>query len=198
MAGEMEDWMSRPVLNSEALQWWKRKPSEESSEVNPFDQPKITDHCAEQGLRPAMPQMTRKLYHITFTGKYSHFKLLGTDPGCAMSAKKLNGRGVLNCLRPDIPVRTLISDIYEDACGNLFRGVFEREFFRRHETMETLFSPGRSTVPRPGSAFKEERMLAPSSPVSASDFLFFIPLLPGDEEAIQRDLKNAQILGLEL
>lgn len=183
-----------PVPDPEAFKGWQRQSGEDSL-FGPGGSRKIPPVCARPGIFPTHPQMSLKHYHLVLTGTYDHFRLSGGDAACAMGGKKPNGKGVVPCLRPDTLVYVLLSDSYQDFCGNQFRGVKEISFFRRHEKMSTLFSPGRTVERKPDSPF-EEYILAPTQMASAEEFDFFLELFPEDGQKIGRERERAIKAGL--
>lgn len=176
--------------NSAAFKGWARKFQEESSDIDPYAWERAALACDRPGIFPTHPQMSLKRYHLVLSGQYDHLRLRGNDQACAIGGKKPDGRGIVPCFRPDILHYALLSDTYQDACGHLFRGVKEAAFFRRHETMSTLFSPGRAVIPKPSSEFKEF-IVAPTKAAAPEDFLFFLQLLPGDEGKIAEERDKA-------
>ena len=80
----------------------------------------------------------------------------------------------------------MISDIYEDGCGNLYRGIWRVKFFRQEENLVTLFSPGRTILPRKNSP--DLGLFEPGSTqaIESKDFLFLSPPFPGDLEKVRR------------
>lgn len=192
--GDIPPGFSYPAPNPGAFKGWERKAREESSAIDPYAWERVDFACDRPGIFPTHPQMSLKRYHLMLFGQYDHFRLQAGDEACAIGGKKPNGKGVIPCFRPDILQYALLSDTYQDACGHFFRGVKEIAFFRRHENMGTLFSPGRGMLRKAGSEF-EEYVMAPTHALVPGDFLFLIRLFPGDSEQIVKD--RAQALGGE-
>lgn len=190
LAADLPRGFSYSAPNPEAFKGWERKSQEESSAIDPFAAEKATFSCDQPGIFATHPQMSLKRYHLMLIAQYDHFRLRGTDEACALGGKKPDGRGIIPCFRPDIFQYVLLSDTYQDACGHYFRGVKEIAFFRRAENMGTLFSPGRGMLRKAGSEF-DEYVMAPTYASRPEDFLFFLPLLPGDLEQIARDREQA-------
>lgn len=188
--GNIPPGFAYPVPNPGAFKGWERKAQEESSVVDPYSWERAAFACNRPGIFPTHPQMSLKRYHLMLIGQYDHFRLQGSDEACAIGGKKPNGKGVIPCFRPDIFHYVLLSDTYQDACGHYFRGVKEIAFFRRAENMGTLFSPGRGMLRKAGSEF-DEYVTAPTYVSKPEDFLFFIQLLPGDQERIAQDREQA-------
>jgi hypothetical protein len=140
--------------------------------------------------------MSRKQYHLVFTGRYDHFRLTAASEACSLGGKTKNAKGAYPCFRPDTLVYVLLSDTYEDHCGRRYRGFSPVRFFRRNENMGTLFSPGRGSLPKPNPEFEGEHTPAPTYALKNADFLFLTDPFPGDSEAIESGIREARSEGL--
>jgi hypothetical protein len=84
-----------------------------------------------------------------------------------------------------------MSDTYEDACGNLYRGYWFLNYRvgggpqKSEDNMGTLFSKGRTQYPKPNAIFAGEVVDGNTYAVGIKNFLFLSPLLPGDMKKIR-------------
>lgn len=148
--------------------------------------PKLTVDCADQKLYPTHPQQQLKLYHRFSANAYDNLKLKGGDEPCLIGQKNAPAGKAPLCFRADTAYDTIISDTFQDACGHYYRGFKQVTYLGRNENMGTLFSAGRTTLPKPGSTIENELIPGHTYPVAAKDFLFVGPLLPGDEGEIKK------------
>lgn len=175
-----------------ALGGWRDWPGYAAGDgSNPFLLPRVEISCADTLLFPTHPQQETKIYHIYQIAQYDQAKLNGDDPACLMSARYANGKGVKACLRADYAHYVVLSDLYRDRCGGLYRGFWELAFLNRDESMGTLFSLGRVLFQKENSSVLD-MYVASTYPVPRKEFLFLSPLLPGDREKIE-SLKGAAL-----
>ena len=153
---------------------------------------KTTLNCAgAEELYPTHPDMGLKEYYNAQWGRYDQRLLKGNDEACLVSSRPSRPNALKFCLAADILKYVIISDTYQDACGNLYRGFYEEMYFKAQDNMGTLFSKGRSVYPDPNAMFSGEMITAGTYAVPASEFLFLTPLFPGDAEKIEKARKQA-------
>lgn len=186
---------SLAISDPQAFLGWREVDGYVSSRVNLQTLQKVTVDCPKgTALYPTHPQQDTKLYHVFNVGKYNQAKLNGDSEVCALSSKFKNSRGTLTCLAPDLIYEVVISDTYEDACGNLYRGFWKREFKKSEESMGTLFSLGRTLYERPGALFKNDFYVDSTYSLDAKDFLFLTPAFKEDSVLVSQ--ARARILGV--
>lgn len=140
--------------------------------------------CDSQTIWPAHPYGTTKLYHVYLSARYDHLKLQGNEPGCLTPTKPK--KGTPKCIAPDTYKYLILSDTFKDECANYYRGFWEIRFLQSQETMETLFSKGRTLVQRNGSTVENDFVTGPPYSLRAREFIFFSPLFPNDLEKIKK------------
>lgn len=176
--------------NSEALGRWQEVRGYVTNRTDLNSYPKLRVSCDDQNLYPTHPQQILKEYHRYSSNQYNNTKLKGGDGPCLMAANTSGPKGP-SCLRADLAYDVIISDTYQDACGNYYRGFRQTAFLGKEESMGTLFSAGRTVFQRPGSTIENDMTYGHTYPVAASEMLMVGPLLPGDAEAIERARKEA-------
>lgn len=197
------------VPNSEAFRGWINHPKYQLSSENIDQLEKIAITCSVQILYPTHPTMDLKEYHVYLSGRYDHFKLagnfdnareVGKDEACFLSAPRHSKRGTdgrLNCLDAHTIEFVILSDTYQDQCGNYYRGYSKQLIFPRDHRMQDLWSPGRWTYLDPNSEFNREgssvKDVLPGHTyeVQATDFIFLTPLFPTDAKKVGSARANA-------
>lgn len=161
--------------------------------------PKLSDvqelslKCSKDSfLYPAHPQQYTKEYLHGIYANYLHHKLPVTSAACTMPNP--NRRF---CLRSTYANLYIMSDLYEDACGNYYRGYWLTAFLKSDESMGTLFSKGRTAYEKPNSQFPGEYVMGDTYKVSVNDFLFLGSLLQGDLIKIQNARRESTKLGFK-
>jgi hypothetical protein len=145
--------------------------------------------CHDHRLYPTHPQQRSKSYHVFRMAVYENEKLEGVSPVCKISssgAKKY-------CLLADTFEYAVISDIYQDACGNLFRGVWSVGFPKKDDNMGQLFSKGRTVYPKENAEFSGDVEDGQTYPLEQKDFLFLTHPFPGDAEVAKKLAAEAQV-----
>jgi hypothetical protein len=155
-------------------------------------------------LWPTHPQQETKHYHFAVYATYNHAKKL--DPTNAMICAQPNSKkNPTKCMRGTVAKVVVMSDLYQDECGNIYRGfwpifftVGSRYFETGTENMGTLASKGRwFTVDDEGDHFR----LAATYSLTKSDFMFLVEPSPHDEADIrekrQRALRVVKMRGLQ-
>lgn len=180
------------IPNKGAFIGWRDEKSYVSSPVAYKDLRKVAFECGRPVLYPTHPQQLLKMYHVFKVGSYDHFKLQGDDEACKLGNKKPNGSGKKLCFRADTIEYAVVSDIYEDECGHLYRAYHESSFLKKDETMGSLFSVGRSSLQNPKSSYENEMIDGPTYPVALREFLFLTDVFPGEEAKVPK-LKDAAL-----
>ena len=128
--------------------------------------------------------------------KYDNRRLPGTSDACATptTTKKF-------CIVAQRAVVSIMSDTYQDSCGNFYRGYWFLNYrvgggpSKSEDNMGTLFSKGRTQYPKRGAQFAGEVEDGNTYPVDVKNFLFLSPLLPNDRARIREALGYAAKAG---
>ena len=142
-----------------------------------------------KNLYPTQPQQILKVYHVDQWAQYQESKLEAKSETCVLGSKYSNAQGRFACLRADVALRIVLSDTYQDACGNLYRGFVEKVFLRSQDNMGTLFSPGRTLYENLQTKIPGDTTVGSTYAVAIDEFSFLSALFPGDLEKIEL-LKN--------
>ena len=142
--------------------------------------------CRDRKLYPTHPQQFSKDYVMSLVSKYDRIRLPGTSSACTTPTTSKR-----TCIVAMRAVVAVMSDTYQDSCGNYYRGYWFLSYrvstnrFKTEDNMGTLFSKGRTQYPKPHAQFAGEVVDGNTYPVSEKDFLFLTPLLPGDMKKIR-------------
>jgi hypothetical protein len=79
-----------------------------------------------------------------------------------------------------------MSDIYEDSCGDLYRGVWSVGYLKQDYKEYTLLAKGRTDHPKEKAEFVNDVEPGPTNALDRSDFLFLTPPFPGDRDAAKK------------
>lgn len=139
-----------------------------------------------QTLFPSHPQQSLKYYHFYQWGEYDQAQLKGEDEACSLGSHGY-------CLRAAVAYRVILSDVFEDQCGHLYRGFVKVDFLDKYESMGTLFSPGRAMYPKARGEFPNELEVGPTYAVPQKDFIKLGPALASDAARVI-ELKRATSL----
>lgn len=186
-AGAKEQLAQVPLEHPEAFLGWKTKDHWSTDGRDIFALPKVELGCSQTILVPTHPQQTTKQYHLFYTGAYNALKLPAKSRLCRV---KSNGEKP-RCLAADSMEYALISDIYRDLCGNLYRGYWQVSFAKKDETMGTLFSKGRWAYSDPKSQFENDMKEGPTYALETKDFMFLTEIFDGDQKQMSENLERA-------
>ncbi len=175
------------VPEAQAFKGWTDKTSWATEVGNPFEAKRLSLDCANKILVPTHPQQSSKKYHQFLYGRYDHFKVSPKSNVCRIKSKS----DPVRCLQADAMEFAMMSDTYQDFCGNFYRGYWTVAFLKRDESMGSLFSKGRWNYPDPKSQFENDMKEGPTYTLQEDDFLFLAALLPGDQKQMSEDSKRA-------
>lgn len=182
---EMPPWFDpEKIPESSSIQRWNN-PQIESTEIdwNSLKKIEIPESCNSDQLFPSHPQQTNKIYHLYREALLDFQKIPFDSKACLVPSRYPHaGTGKFYCMLADSLTYVVISDTFEDLCGNLYRGFWNASFFKKKEKMTDLLSKGR-TVNRPqgvGNVFLPANTYA----LKRSDFLFLLSIFEGDQEKI--------------
>lgn len=151
--------------------------------------PSVRVQCRGEYLYPSHPQQDLKIYHVYRQAAYEAGKLKKTDRACLIHSNGKNSSGEEYCLRADVVSDVILSDVFTDACGHLYRGFVEKIFLDQDENMGTLISPGRTMYPNPRSEYSKDMISGGTYRVSVHGFVKIGTLFPGDAQRV-RDLRK--------
>ena len=137
-------------------------------------------NCKDKTLYPTHPQQDTKAYLYADFASYDYTKLPALSSACRIPnpTKKY-------CLRATSAHIAVPSDLFEDKCGNIYRGYWFVSFLKSDESMGTLLSKGRTVYERPNSEFANDFMNGDTYSVSEENFLFLSKPWPKDLKEIQ-------------
>jgi hypothetical protein len=188
--------LAESVKEKHAFLGWKNNPREQTDFLNFEEVKSVSINCENSRIFPTHPQMDQKKYFNAKYGSFDHFKLSTESELCLLKTKSKNSKGNYTCLRADRLAYVVISDLYEDSCGNFYRGYKELLFQRSHENMGTLFSPGRSMLPDPKATVEGEYIYGSTYPVESAEFYFFTEVTDQERASIKVGKKQAEKLGI--
>lgn len=142
--------------------------------------------CRDKNLYPTHPQQFTKEYVLGLVAKYDNRRLPGSSDACAVSTTTKS-----YCIVAQRGVVAVMSDTYEDGCGNLYRGYWFLNYrigggpTKSEDNMGTLFSKGRTQYPKRNAMFAGEVEDGNTYAVDVKNFLFLSPLLPNDLKRIR-------------
>lgn len=154
--------------------------------ISPDEARELPLTCESSTLWPTHPFQTTKEYLWAGFAHYEHHKL-PVDSYACMRPSPTNRF----CLMGAIAMAVVMSDTFEDECGNTYRGYWLVTYLKHDENMGTLFSKGRTAYPRPGGPYEYDMIEGDTYPVKTKDFLFLGELLPLDHENISREQDRA-------
>jgi hypothetical protein len=169
---------------------WANPHYEESNlpALDDLDPVQVPASCADKKLYPTHPQQRSKSYHVYRVAIYENEKLPADSPVCKITsagAKKF-------CLLADTFQYAVISDVFQDACGGLYRGVWNAGFLKRDDNLGVLLSKGRTVYPKPNASYEGDVEDGQTYAVEAKDFLLLTAPFAGDKETAAKLAGEAQ------
>ncbi len=138
--------------------------------------------CQVRKLYPTHPSQGTKDYSYAAFARYNHGKLPPASYACEI--KNPTGRF---CLRASSAIMVVMSDTYEDECGNYYRGYWLTTYLKSDESMGTLFSKGRTAYQKPNSQFANDLAEGGTYFVAPKEFFLLGELLPKDAGIIRTE-----------
>lgn len=174
------------IPESESFTGWKQKSDFKPEGPDAFEVKRVQINCQKKDLFPTHPQQTTKKYHSFYSGGFKTNKVPATSHVCQIKS----GGATPYCLKSDRMLLAVLSDVYTDACGNLYRGVWSKVFLKQDEEMDTLVALGKSVYKNPKSEFAQDMKDGPTEGVASTEFLFLTELWNQDQKNIDssRDL----------
>lgn len=143
---------TRTIPDAHAFKQWQPVDGYADGSIDLSKLKSVAFNCtSDENLYPLTPQQYTKHYHIFDWGSYDHFKLTADSEACLVGSKYKNSQGVKACLSPDTVYYVLMSDVYRDRCGKMYRAFWEVIYLKKNDNMGTLFSKGRTMYPKNGS-----------------------------------------------
>ncbi len=190
VAADLDFIPSNLIVSRHAFLGWRFSQDHTRSEIDPTKLNAKTIDCEDKNLYPTDPLMTKKEYHLGYSGKFN-FNLLQKDqPGCMIGGLTLI-KGVYPCFSSDTLRHVIISDTYQDRCGNFYRGFSQVVYLKKEENMGTLFSRGRTMYPNPKSEIPNDFVFGETYSVQASDLFLVAALFEKDLPKIRKDREFA-------
>lgn len=170
-----------------ALRRWRDPKFEDTNApaVTTLEHLEIPGSCRNQNLYPTHPQQSTKIYHLYRDGIYELTKLSAESRTCKITSQP-SGREKKFCLLADDFEHVVLSDTFQDACGNFYRGVWKVDFLRRDDNMGTLLSKGRTVYTDDHSNFEGQVYVGQTYAVERKDFLFLAPIFGGDRDKLNQ------------
>lgn len=175
------------IQDTEAFLGWKQKSDFTSEGPDAFSVPRVQVNCAQKDLFPTHPHQTTKKYHQFFTGQFKTNKVPTNSPVCRIKS----GGPTPYCLQSDRMLLAVLSDVYTDRCGNLYRGFWSKVFLKQDEEMNTLVALGKSVYKNPKSEFANDMKEGPTEGVASTEFLFLTALWAQDQKEIDKSRELA-------
>lgn len=147
---------------------------------------KVQIRCHQSNIWPTHPQQYTKEYQAAFWSHYDHGRLSVSSPAC-LRPNPTNRF----CVKATYANTIFMSDLYNDECGNTYRGYWIVNFLKSDESMGTLFAKGRTVYPKPNSEWEGEFQTGDTYQIQVSDFLFFSDVTSADLKSIELSRENA-------
>ena len=174
------------IEEPQAFKGWSTNKTEQHDELD-LTQIETTEiQCESQELTPSHPSMEMKLYFNAKWGRYDDRKVSPKSSLCLIQSRSKNPV----CLKADTVNYVIVSDLFQDRCGNFYRGYAEVLFQRSFENMGTLFSPGRTMYQNPKSEFEGDLVSGNTYPVDSAQFFFFTK---ATDEEVKQIVKNKSV-----
>ncbi len=149
--------------------------------------------CKVRKVYPTHPSQYTKDYLYAVYANYDHGKIPPNSSACMR--KNPTGRF---CVRTTSAYMVVMSDTYEDECGNYYRGYWLITYLKSDESMGTLFAKGRAAYEKPDAQFANEYVEDGTHFLAPREFLLFSELLPGDAKKIREEKARALRSGFRM
>jgi hypothetical protein len=146
-----------------------------NNSLQPFQITEKSFSCSVRKVYPTHPSQGTKEYLYAVYAMYDHRKIPPNSYACLR--KNLTGRF---CVRAATAIMVVMSDTFEDECGNYYRGYWLVTYLKSDESMGTLFAKGRTAYEKPNAQFPNEFVEGGTHFLAPKEFLLFGNLLPGD------------------
>jgi len=185
-------YLDLPWKQSTEIGFEKRPPQ-------PKDLQEVQVLCQSKDLWPTHPQQFTKEYLYAVQANFERMRLPPHFASCITPnpTKKY-------CLMTQTANVLVMSDTYQDNCGNYYRGYWHVAYRtgggprRSEDHMGTMLSKGRTQYEKANARFKGEYETGYTYPVKAKEFLFLSKLLPSDQANIKKFRAHALKTGFTL
>lgn len=160
--------------------------------LRPFQIQEKAFSCRSRKVWPTHPSQGTKDYLYAVYANYQHHKTPPNSSGCLL--KNPTGR---YCLRSATAVVVVMTDTFEDECGNYYRGYWLVTYLKSDESMGTLFSKGRTAYPKPNSEFANDYIEGGTYYLDPENFLLLGNLQAGDMAKINTERSRALKYGFK-
>jgi hypothetical protein len=164
----------------------------------------VTLKCQDQNLFPANPDQTTKKYHLAWYGSYGKGARVrgGVQSSyrdiCQVWSRARDPKQQ-SCLSFKTVNYVILSDLYRDRCGHLYRGFFAKMYMSDEDNMGTLVALGKTFYEDPNSVFAGtpyvETYVGGTYSVPVENFLFLTSIFNSDLQAVESSLKKAKKAG---
>lgn len=146
----------------------------------------ISVACEDKRLFATHPQQTTKEYMYALWADYDYTKLPVDSVACTIPNPTRK-----YCLRATWAKLVVMSDTFEDSCGNQYRAYWMVNYLMADESMGTLVSKGRTIYEKPRSQFPGEFVTGNTYELREDDFLMLSPVWKGDQIKINQSRTEA-------
>ncbi|MES2528157.1 MAG: hypothetical protein V4598_13780 [Bdellovibrionota bacterium] len=161
--------------------------------IQPFRIQEKAFSCKVRKVYPTHPSQSTKEYLYAVYNMYDHGKIPPSSYACLR--KNPTGRF---CVRAASAIMAVMSDTYEDECGNFYRGYWLVTYLKSDESMGTLFAKGRSAYEKPNAQFRGEFVEDGTHFLAPKEFMLFGDLVPGDVAKIRAEKARALRSGFRM
>jgi hypothetical protein len=147
---------------------------------------KVSINCPSRNLSPTHPQQYTKEYHYAVWSHYDHGRLKPDSAAC----ERPNPTNRF-CVKATYANAVFMSDLYNDDCGNTYRGYWLVSYLQSDESMGTLFAKGRTVYPKPDSEWEGEMITGDTYVTQESEYLLFSAINKTEAEQINMSQRNA-------
>jgi hypothetical protein len=147
---------------------------------------KVEIQCDSKNIWPTHPQQYTKEYQFAAWSHYDQGRLSPASYAC----QRANPTNRF-CVMATYANAVFMSDLYNDECGNTYRGYWLVSYLKSDESMGTLFAKGRTVYPKPNSEYEGEFQTGDTYVTKVSDYLFFSGISNLELQQIDLSRQNA-------
>lgn len=151
---------------------WNNNYAQNDGAAMPESMEKVAINCDSDRLWPTHPEQITKDYIYAVSASYKN--------------KEHSDANAI-----------VMSDFYQDECGNMYKGYWVASFLSDEETMHTLLSKGRRIIRKPGG-YPGEYTSGSTFAVNENEFLFFTELSAEENGKVELSQERALDNGYRL